>query len=261
MTLRVPTDWWKSLFDEVYLVTDARSVCDDTLTRREADVICELLPLESSDEILDLCGGHGRHSLELSARGFGRCTVFDYSACLLAHGQARATERGEPISFVQGDARSTGLASESFEHVLIMGNSLGYIADEGADAAILAEAHRVARPGAWLLVDAADGDAIAASFAENSWHEIGDDTVVCRQRELQGSTLCVREVVLSKQKGLVRDGGYAIRLVERAALSSAIEGAGFSEVKAHTDLFLHRAEGDYGFLNKRMILTARKETR
>ena len=45
MTIRVDPEWWKTLFDEVYLLTDARSVCDDKLTSREVDVICELLSL------------------------------------------------------------------------------------------------------------------------------------------------------------------------------------------------------------------------
>jgi hypothetical protein len=29
MTIQVDDNWWKDLFDEVYLITDARSVCDD----------------------------------------------------------------------------------------------------------------------------------------------------------------------------------------------------------------------------------------
>ena len=40
MAIVVDPDWWKKLFDEVYLITDARSVCDKVLTCREVDVIC-----------------------------------------------------------------------------------------------------------------------------------------------------------------------------------------------------------------------------
>ena len=77
MSIEVNPDWWKTLFDDVYLRTDARSVCDADLTRREVDVFCELVPIRKEDRILDLCGGHGRHSLELCRRGYRRCTVFD----------------------------------------------------------------------------------------------------------------------------------------------------------------------------------------
>jgi hypothetical protein len=60
MRIKVDPDWWKTLFDEVYLLTDARSVCDARITRREVDLICSLLPMKGSHKILDLCGGHGR---------------------------------------------------------------------------------------------------------------------------------------------------------------------------------------------------------
>ena len=59
MTIEVDPEWWKTMFDEFYLLTDARSVCDDEITRREVDLICQLLPIRSTHRILDLCGGHG----------------------------------------------------------------------------------------------------------------------------------------------------------------------------------------------------------
>jgi hypothetical protein len=44
MNFDVNPEWWKELFDEVYLITDARSVCDADVTRREIDLIRELIP-------------------------------------------------------------------------------------------------------------------------------------------------------------------------------------------------------------------------
>ena len=43
MGIEVDPDWWKTLFDEVYLVTDARTVDDEQITRREVDAVCELI--------------------------------------------------------------------------------------------------------------------------------------------------------------------------------------------------------------------------
>ena len=83
MSIEIDPDWWRTMFDEVYLITDARSVCDESLTCREVDVICELLPLRAGHRILDLCGGHGRHSFELCKRGFNDCMVLDYSQTLI----------------------------------------------------------------------------------------------------------------------------------------------------------------------------------
>jgi len=139
-----------------------------------------------------------------------------------------------------------------------MGNSLGYIPDEQADHQILTEAFRVLRPGGWLLVDVTDGAAVKQSFYPNAWHEIGSDTVVCRQRELQQDTIVARELVLSKQTGLVRDRTYAVRLYASEELCGLMRNVGFATVKIHRDFSQQREDGDYGFMNRRMIATGRK---
>ena len=83
MNIPVDENWWKSIFDEVYLLTDARSVCNEELTRQEVDFLEQTLLMDKSAPILDLCGGQGRHSLELSRRDFENITVLDYSEFLL----------------------------------------------------------------------------------------------------------------------------------------------------------------------------------
>ena len=153
MGIDVDPNWWKTLFDEIYLITDARSVCDEALTCREIDVICELLPMNASHRILDLCGGHGRHTFELCKRGFTECTLLDYSRALIDVAKARAVENNYSVDFIQCDARNTELPSETFDHVIIMGNSLGYIQEPEADIEILMEAYRVLRKGGIAAVE------------------------------------------------------------------------------------------------------------
>ncbi|MBT8375213.1 MAG: class I SAM-dependent methyltransferase, partial [Deltaproteobacteria bacterium] len=92
MSINVDPNWWKNLFDEVYLIADARSVCNENITRLEVDTICELLPIQRDSKILDLCGGHGRHSIELCARGFEGCTMVDYSKPLIDCARRQAAE-------------------------------------------------------------------------------------------------------------------------------------------------------------------------
>ena len=258
MSIEVDPDWWKTLFDDVYLLTDARSVGDDSLTRLEVDVVCELLPIEPGHKVLDLCGGHGRHSLELCQRGFQACTLLDYSQSLIEVAKAMAQKSNFPLKAIRCDARQIDLGSDLFHHVLIMGNSLGYIQQTDADRRIISEAFRVLMPGGWLLVDVTDGAAVKKSFNSNAWHEVGDDMVVCRQRELRENSVRARELVMSKTDGLIRDRTYAVRLYEPESLSVLLESNGFRQVKIHTDFSPHRFEGDYGFMNKRMLAVGRK---
>ena len=246
------------MFDEVYLLTDARSVCNETLTRREVDVICELLPIDVNQRILDLCGGHGRHSFELCRRGFTSCTLLDYSKTLIDRARSNAGELNYPLETIRCDARKTDLPPNSFNHVLIMGNSIGYIQEPDADMKILAEAHRLLQAAGWLLVDVADGTVIKNSFNPSAWHEIGDDMIVCRQRELQGEVICARELVVSKQNGLIRDQTYSIQLYTPDRLAELLVQVGFRQVKVHTDFSPHQTDGDYGFMNHRMLAVGQK---
>jgi D-alanine-D-alanine ligase len=256
--MKTDPDWWKTIFDDVYLVTDARSVCDQNITRREVDLICELLPIRPEHKVLDLCGGHGRHSLELCARGITQCTLLDYSQYLIDHARTCAAGYDYPIDCIQADARSTELPAESFDHVLILGNSLGYIQEPEADRQILTEANRLLRLGGWLLTDVADGAAVKESFNPIAWHEIGTDIVVCRERNLEKNTLYTREMVVSKEKGLIRDCTYAIRLYESQSLGVLLEETGFQRVNVHTDFSPHQRMGDYGFMNRRMLGVGQK---
>ena len=258
MKIDVNPDWWKTLFDEVYLKTDARSVCDDDVTCREVDMVCSLLPLRFEDEVLDLCGGQGRHSLELARRGFSNCTVFDYSDVLLEHGRSVALSRGVEIEFIQGDASSTGLAGQKYNHVLLMGNSLGYMPESVDDLRIIREALRLLRPGGWVLVDVTDGSIVREKFNPNAWHEIDGTIVVCRQRQLTENFIRAREMVLCKEQGLMRDQSYAVRLYTQEMLESLLGQAGFTEISMQRGFSAHEKEGDYGFMNHRLLLTARK---
>lgn len=258
MNIVVNPEWWKTLFDEVYLLTDARSVCNDEVTGREVDLICKLLPLKPTDAVLDLCGGQGRHSLELARRGYVGCTVLDYSQVLLERGRQAAAQLDGSVDFVQGDATATGLPGEVYDHVLILGNSLGYLPETADDLRIMQEAFRLLTPGGWLLVDVTDGDVVREKLSPNAWHEIEDKFVVCRQRELCDNLIRAREVVLCKERGLVRDQSYAIRLHAAESLEALVGVAGFVEIRVQRGVSAQEKAGDYGFMNHRLIMTAQK---
>lgn len=258
MPIEVNQDWWKLMFDEVYLQTDARSVDNAEITCREVDLICRVLPIRPEHKILDLCGGHGRHSLELCARGFSECTLLDFSEVLLEKARNTARDSGHNLTSFKADARDTGLETGSFDHVLILGNSLGYIKDQDADKDIIAEALRLLKPGGWLLADVTDGAVVKQNMSPRAWHETEDDLVVCRERELHGNEIRARELVLSKSGGLVRDLTYAIRLFEPPELESLLLDVGFTKVQIQTGFSPHQENGDYGFMNHRMIALGQK---
>jgi len=258
MGIKVSPDWWKILFDGLYLKTDARSVCDENITSRESGIISRLLTPVSGQRVLDLCGGQGRHSLHLGAQVRVRCTVLDFSGHLVRLGNGSARQRGVPVSFVQGDARDAAFPDGVFDHVLLMGNSLGYLPNPEDDEKILRESFRVLKPGAALLLDITDGERVHAATVPTAWHEVDDDLVVCRERELEDGRIKARELVFSREKGLIREQAYAIRLYSSARVRALLTGIGFIKIRVLKDFRPHDNDGDYGFMNRRILAVARK---
>jgi D-alanine-D-alanine ligase len=256
----VDPNWWKALFDDVYLLTDAPIVCNPPLTKREVDVIEKTLDLRHSDRILDLCGGQGRHALELARRGYQHLTVLDYTAFLLRRGSREAVEEGLDVTFCRGDARATPLGSASVDVVLLMANSFGYFADAADDRLVLAEAVRVLACGGRFLLDLTDHDFIRDHFLPESWHEATDDVVVCWKREIVDDVIRVREMVLSKTGGLLRDRTYAERLYVPERLRALLREAGFVQITMQPNAFVYSPDDgtDYGIATHRTLITAIK---
>jgi len=256
--IAVDPNWWKSLFDELYLVTDARSVCNEDLTRREVDFLVDHLPVEPGHRILDLCGGQGRHSLELARRGFRFSTVLDYSHVLVDRGRARAEREGLRVHFVRADARNTGFAEGTFDIVLMMANSFGYFPDDRDNLRILGEARRLCRPGGRLLIDMMDRNYVIRRFRSFSCHRASEEMAVVRERERTDNLIRVRESVLNRKKGLIREGIYCERLYSDHDLEGMLRESGFSHVTLKKNFSSHDLPGDYGFLESRVIVTAQR---
>jgi D-alanine-D-alanine ligase len=252
----VDPQWWQTLFDELYLLTDARSVQDQAVTGQEVDALIAALDLRPHEVILDLCGGHGRHALELARRGFARITVLDFSASLVHHGLAQARREGLPVAFVRADARAAPLAGAAFDAAALLANSFGYGAMPEDDVQILREAWRVLKPGGRLFMEVADPDYVRRHLPRQSWHEAGD-LVICRQRWPGDDALVCREMVLCRRQGLLRDRTYQMRLYEPAALAQCLQQAGFDQVHAASPAGA-ASESERGSLTRRLALAARK---
>jgi D-alanine-D-alanine ligase len=255
----VDHDWWKTLFDETYLVTDARTVCDEELTCREVDFLEQVLTLEKSWPILDLCGGQGRHSLELSRRGFQDVTVLDYSRVLIDLGMEMVQRDGLNTLFIQGDARETGLPSQRFRVIIVMASSFGYFVDEAENEKILREAFRLLKPWGSLLLDLPHREYVLKNFVPQSWHEANEEIVVCRQRRLDEDIMYGREMVMCKNRGMIRDATYCTRLYSPEKVTTLLTSAGFTSVTVQKDFVSHGKKGDYGLMTNRMIVIADKE--
>jgi D-alanine-D-alanine ligase len=258
MKITVDKNWWKNIFDSTYLLTDARSVCDEELTCKEVDCIVQFLKPKKSAKILDLCGGHGRHSIELSRRGFENVAVLDYSSYLIDVGKRKAKEEKLNTRFIQGDARKVKLPTNSFHFVIIMASSFGYCFDEKENIKILNEAFRLLIPEGTLMLDLPDREYITKKFNPISRHSVNDDIEVIREKEIREDIMYCRERVSSKKRGCIRDKTYCVHLYSTEMISRLMHSVGFSNVKNNKNFMDRSKQGDYGYVTNRMIILGSK---
>ena len=253
----VQSDWWRNIFNSLYLKTDADVVDDVAITRKEVDLFSELLDFRADDTILDLCCGQGRHALELARRGF-KVEGLDRSRYLIQKARASAKKENLSARFKEGDARKLPFQPDTFEVVMVLGNSFGYFETAQDDLRVLREIFRVLKPWGRLLLDVADGEYLKRNFQARSWEWIDKKLFVCRERSLSADRqrLISREVVTDATKGVIADQFYAERLYAPNDLTTLFEESGFSDVHIHGEVFTDsKRNQDLGMMEKRIIVT------
>jgi D-alanine-D-alanine ligase len=147
-------------------------------------------------------------------------------------------EENLPVRFREGDARNLPYPSDTFDFVMIVGNSFGYFDNPNDDVRILREVFRVLKPYGKVLLDLADGDYLSKNYQKMSWEWIDKKRLVCRERELSSdkTRLISREIIIHVEKGVIGDRFYAERLYTRELIRKVLEEVGFTEIKFHTEI-------------------------
>lgn len=256
---KVSPNWWAQIFDSLYLKTDGDLVDDPLITKIEVDILLDILKPSIDDKILDLCCGHGRHSLELARRGFKYVEGLDRSHYLIQKAKNQAKKEGLNVKFREGNALKLPYSPDSFNLVLILGNSFGYFESLKDDLKVLKEVFKVLKPWGRIFIDVADGEYLKTHFQPRSWEWIDKKHFVCRERSLSsdGERLICREIITHVEKGVIADRFYAERLYTREALKELLQTAGFSDITFHKEFVSHSHRNqDLGMMERRIFVSA-----
>jgi D-alanine-D-alanine ligase len=255
----LPEEWWRKLFNALYVKTDGDVVENTENTRREVDFIVSAAKIQPHSHILDLCCGQGRHCLELARRGFKHVMGLDRSRYLVRLAKKRAQNEGLQVLFKEGDARNPRLTENSMDCVAIMGNSFGYFSNKQDDEKVLTAVGKILRPSGQLVLDITDGGHMHENFDKRSWEWIDEHHFVCRERSISqdGERLISREVIVHDEMGVIADQFYAERLYTRESISKLMEKTGFRNVRHHGHAEAHSdRDQDLGMMARRLLLSA-----
>lgn len=191
-TVEVPPDWYRSGFPP----ETARMPWADR-TEMEVDRALTMLKPEGGERVLDLACGTGRHSRELTRRGFEVVGV-DISPELLEMAEREASEAGLEISFMQADLRELELSDE-FDLVLSLNDgAVGYFETDEENRRTFEVVAQTLRGGGGHLMQLPNVLHAERNLPAKSWIvgestlELSDHHWNAEDRYIEGSTVPIR---------------------------------------------------------------------
>lgn len=255
----LPPEWWRSLFNSLYLKTDGDVVENNKNTESDINEVFKAVKFDPNMAILDLCCGQGRHCIELAKRGIKKIYGIDRSNYLIRLARKRAKLNDYEINFSEGDARKIRLKESSLDLVMLMGNSFGYFEKAEDDIEVLESIKRILKSEGRIILDIVDGDWIRTNYEPRSWEWIDQQHFVCRERSLteNKSRIISREVITNSELGVLADQFYAERLYSFHEIKSLLEQVGFSNVCLHSNLIPESDRNqDLGMMANRLFVSA-----
>ncbi|MGH7540939.1 MAG: class I SAM-dependent methyltransferase [Gemmatimonadota bacterium] len=242
---------WDAVFDETYLRSYVPFL-DEERTREEALGAVGLAGVEPGADVLDCPVGFGRHALVLAEAGYS-VTGLDRSEVQLAEAERRRGDAEWP-KLVRGDYRELPFADESFDAVLNLFTSLGYL-DRAGDVAVLREFTRVLRPRGALVVETMHRDRLTRMFLPRTWDRLEDGTLLLQEREpdwFAGTVSTLHLMVTPDGERIERR--FVFRPYAATELAGMLDEAGFAEIEGFSDWSGEGAPEP----DKRLIVRARR---
>jgi len=242
--------WYRSFFGQGYL--DSYEFAPER-TLQEVDFVERVLALPKGSRILDLCCGHGRHLVELAARGY-EMVGLDLDPLFLRLAQEELDRRDLRARLVHADMRDIPPDCE-VEAVINLFTAFGYLEDDGEDMKVLEGVARALRPAGKFLMDTMSRDRLVRIFQSHGWHETAKGFRVLEKREfnpLTGRNFV--QVIRLAPDGSEQQVWHSWRAYTLTELAKMLKAAGLSVRETYGGY-----DGSpYSLESRRMIVLAEK---
>ncbi len=219
--------------------------------KAEVENVITLLDLKATMQILDLCCGPGRHTLELARRGF-QVTGVDRNSQYLKKAKRLAKREKYSCQFHSADMRDFR-RPQTYDVVLNLYTSLGYFEDPEDDKRVLRNAYDSLKPGGRMLIDTVGREVVARHFRERDWQEKNGVFFLQENRlneDWSGSAN--RWIRIDNHQR--QEFTFSLRLFSGAELRQWLLETGFQSVNLYGDL----TGEPYNHNAKRLVALAQK---
>jgi ubiquinone/menaquinone biosynthesis C-methylase UbiE len=217
----------------------------------EVKNIIKLLKAKKKDQILDLCCGVGRHTLNFASLGF-KVTGVDLTKGYLEKIKQSAKKENLIIDLFHSDMREF-ISENKFDIALNLYTSFGYFENSADDERVLNNVYKSLKLKGKFLMEMVGKEVLSRTFLEKDWRE-EDDQIILEERKISENwdSITSRWILFkSKEK---YEQTIKLRLYSGRELSELLKKCGFSNVKLYGDF-----EGNpYNNNAKRLVAFAQK---
>jgi SAM-dependent methyltransferase len=219
---------------------------------REVANIVKLLNLTPKSSILDLCCGHGRHTIPLAQQGY-HMTGLDLSQFFLQRAQVEAETRGTKAQWIQSDMRHIPFNNE-FDAIINIFTSFGYLENEEEDLQVLRQVQQALKPGGLFLLETVYQVRVVRTFSPHGIIRYDDGLIVLEERRLNlpesRNEISITMIYPDGQRKKYRQ---SIRIYTFTELRSMLKSVGIEVQAYYGDL-----DGGGLTADSRMVVVGRK---
>lgn len=229
------SDWYKNIWS---LDIKNHSWVEDT--KQQIDFIIKTLDLRKDQRILDLACGFGRHSLELSRRGF-QVVGADITKDYITDAKDTAKKEGLSARFILSDIRDLKFNQE-FDVVLNLADgAIGYLENDNENLKIFDVIADALKPGGKHFMDLCNGEYAKLHFPATSW-ESGENALSLSSFEWNaekkimlygGKTISYGEPLVKPE--ILR--GDTIRLYSHDELDEILEARNMTIIQTYSNYY------------------------
>ena len=190
--------WYDEFFNEDYFKTYYNLNWERTA--KDADFIETALELSKEDLILDMPCGFGRHSIELTKRGYN-VTGMEYNKAQIDKAKELIKEENAEFEIIQADMRDIPHKNR-YDKIFNYFTSFGYFSDEENEK-VIKSFYEALKPGGLLLIETINRDGVLKIFQPNGITRLPENELLLEERNynpVTGRMECVHTYINKKRE-------------------------------------------------------------